>query len=59
MKALLDRLQKEQRKDGPTPYLDTLLTAFVEQSKTHKRQPKRSKQRTRRSLSDNEKSSKF
>ena len=28
MEALLDRLQEEQRKDGPTPYLDTLLAAF-------------------------------
>jgi len=57
MAALLNRLQEEQRKDGPTPYLDTLLAAFAEQSKTRKRQPKRVKQRRRRFLPDNQKSS--
>ncbi|HEY4032772.1 MAG TPA: LuxR family transcriptional regulator [Ktedonobacteraceae bacterium] len=59
MTALLDRLQKEQCKDGPTPYLDTLLVAFAKQSNTSKRQPKQARQRTRRSPSDKEKSSKF
>jgi hypothetical protein len=58
MTALLDRLQQEQRKDGPTPYLDTLLAAFAKQSKAYKRQPKQARQRTRRSLSDKEKNSK-
>jgi hypothetical protein len=53
MAALLDRLQEEQRKDGPTPYLDTLLAIFAEQSKaTHRRQLKRAKPHTRRSLLD-------
>ena len=53
MAALLARLREEQRKDGPTPYLDTLLATFAEQSKaTHRRQLKRVRQRTRRSLLD-------
>ena len=28
MAALLSKLRDQQRKQGPTPYLDTLLTAF-------------------------------
>jgi LuxR family maltose regulon positive regulatory protein len=53
MAALLARLREEQCKDGPTPYLDTLLATFAEQSKaTHRRQLKRARQRTRRSLLD-------
>ncbi len=55
MAALLDRLQKEQRKDGPTPYLDTLLAAFTKQNKAYKRQPKQTRQRTRRSLGQGKK----
>jgi len=50
--VMLARLRKEQRKDGPTPYLDTVLAAFAKQSKTHKHQPKRVRQHTRRSLPD-------
>jgi LuxR family maltose regulon positive regulatory protein len=33
MAALLSRLHQEQRKHGPTPYLDTVLAAFSPQSK--------------------------
>jgi LuxR family transcriptional regulator, maltose regulon positive regulatory protein len=35
MKALLCRLQEEQRQQGPTPYLDTLLAAFQQESMAH------------------------
>jgi LuxR family maltose regulon positive regulatory protein len=35
MEALLYQLRKRNRKSGPTPYLDTLLTAFQQESKTH------------------------
>jgi LuxR family maltose regulon positive regulatory protein len=41
MAALLSRLRKQQRKAGPTPYLDKLLAAFPQQSKVQERQPKR------------------
>ncbi len=41
MAALLSKLREQQRKTTPTPYLDTLLAAFPQQSKVHKRQPKR------------------
>jgi LuxR family maltose regulon positive regulatory protein len=41
MEALLYRLQQEQGKDGPTPYLDTVLAAFPQQSKPQEHQPKR------------------
>ena len=37
MEALLYRLRKRSCKCGPTPYLDTLLTAFQQESKTHER----------------------
>jgi LuxR family maltose regulon positive regulatory protein len=33
MEALLSRLRKRCAKQGPTPYLDTLLTAFQQESK--------------------------
>jgi LuxR family maltose regulon positive regulatory protein len=39
MTALISLLQKEQCKYGPTPYLDTLLAASAQQSKTYQRQP--------------------
>ena len=52
MAALLSRLQEQQRQQGPTPYLDTLLAAFASQSKRPKRQPKRPKQRAKRHLPD-------
>ena len=35
MQALLSHLRKQYTKHGPTPYLDTLLTAFEQESKTH------------------------
>jgi len=35
MEALLYRLRKRTRKQGPTPYLDTLLGAFQQESKTY------------------------
>ena len=35
MEALLYRLRKRDRKNGPTPYLDTLLAAFQQESKVH------------------------
>jgi LuxR family maltose regulon positive regulatory protein len=35
MEALLSRLRKKCAKQGPTPYLDTLLTAFQQESKAH------------------------
>jgi LuxR family maltose regulon positive regulatory protein len=43
MEALLSRLREQQHQDGPTPYLDTLLAAFSQQSKIQKRQPKRTR----------------
>ena len=33
MAALLSRLREEQRKHGPTSYLDTVLAAFPQQGK--------------------------
>ena len=35
MEVLLYRLRKRCAKQGPTPYLDTLLTAFQQESKAH------------------------
>ena len=35
VEALLYRLRKRCAKQGPTPYLDTLLTAFQQESKAH------------------------
>jgi len=52
MAILLSRLQKQQREQGLTPYLDTLLAAFPSQSKRHKRQSKRSREHTERSQVD-------
>jgi LuxR family maltose regulon positive regulatory protein len=40
MKALLSRLREQQRQAGPTPYIDTLLSAFPQQGKAQERQPK-------------------
>lgn len=34
MATLLSQLREEQRQQGPTPYLDTLLVAFPQQNKT-------------------------
>jgi LuxR family maltose regulon positive regulatory protein len=47
MAALLSKLQKQQHEAGPNPYLDTLLAAFPQQSKAHKRQPKRARARNK------------
>jgi len=35
MATLLSRLREQEREQGPTPYLDTLLAAFSHQSMTH------------------------
>ncbi len=40
MEALLSRLHDKQRKDGPTPYLDTVLAAFQQESKRQEPPPK-------------------
>jgi LuxR family maltose regulon positive regulatory protein len=45
MADLLCRLREEQRHTGPTPYLDTLLAAFVKESKRPKHLPKQSRPR--------------
>jgi LuxR family maltose regulon positive regulatory protein len=37
MATLLSQLREQQHKQRPTPYLDTLLTAFPQQSKAQKR----------------------
>jgi LuxR family maltose regulon positive regulatory protein len=39
MATLLSRLRDQERKQGPTPYLDTLLTAFSLKSMTHQPLP--------------------
>jgi LuxR family transcriptional regulator, maltose regulon positive regulatory protein len=44
MSALLSRLREQERKKGPTPYLDTLLAAFSPEDITHKTLPTRSNQ---------------
>jgi LuxR family transcriptional regulator, maltose regulon positive regulatory protein len=46
MAALLCHLQQEQRKAGPTPYLDTLLAAFPQKSQMHENQLKQAAERT-------------
>jgi LuxR family maltose regulon positive regulatory protein len=35
IEALLYQLRKRDRKSGPTPYLDTLLAAFQQESEAH------------------------
>jgi LuxR family maltose regulon positive regulatory protein len=45
MADLLRRLREEQRKDQPTPYLDTLLAAFAKERKAPRRLPKQSRSR--------------
>jgi LuxR family maltose regulon positive regulatory protein len=47
METLLSRLRELQCQHGPTPYLDTLLAVFPQQSKAHKRQPKRARARNK------------
>jgi LuxR family maltose regulon positive regulatory protein len=39
MATLLSRLRDQERKQGPTPYLDTLLAAFSSQRITHNSRP--------------------
>jgi len=46
MAALLSRLREQQRKQGSTAYLDTVLAAFLQANMPHERQPQRSEQRT-------------
>jgi len=58
MAALLSQLRQEQQQTGPTPYLDTLLAAFSQQSTPHKRQPKRTSKQTKRSRPSESKPSK-
>ena len=48
MAVLLTRLRDQQRKHGPTSYLDTVLTAFRQDSTTPEHQPERVGQRTTR-----------
>src|SRR5260370_5375973 len=49
MEALLYRLRKRDRKHGPTPYLDTLLATFQQESMVHVQAAERTKAQ---SLSD-------
>lgn len=46
MAALLSKLREKQCQTGPTPYLDTLLAAFPQQSKVHQSQSKHLKDRS-------------
>jgi LuxR family maltose regulon positive regulatory protein len=41
MAVLLSKLQEEQRKVGPTPYLDRVLAAFPQQNRRHESQHQR------------------
>ena len=52
MAALLSRLREQQREQGPTPYLDTLLAAFPQQSKRSKSHSKKSRRVTKESIPD-------
>jgi LuxR family transcriptional regulator, maltose regulon positive regulatory protein len=46
MAVLLTRLRNQQRKQGPTPYLDTVLAAFRQDGTTPEHQPEAAGQRT-------------
>ncbi len=46
MAVLLTRLRNQQRKHGPTPYLDTVLAAFRQDGTTPEHQPEAAGQRT-------------
>jgi len=48
MATLLSRLRVQERRKGPTPYLDTLLAAFSPEGMTHKPLPTGSDQPRRR-----------
>jgi LuxR family transcriptional regulator, maltose regulon positive regulatory protein len=53
MAALLSRLREQERKHGPTPYVDTLLAAFLQEGREPENQPEWSgKRMTRQSLRD-------
>jgi LuxR family maltose regulon positive regulatory protein len=47
LETLLSRLREQQRKAGPTSYLDTLLAAFPQQGKAQECQPKQAGQSTK------------
>jgi LuxR family maltose regulon positive regulatory protein len=47
MAVLLFRLREQQRRAGPTPYLDTLLAAFEEQNKAKQRPSKKQRRQER------------
>lgn len=44
MAALLSRLRVQERKHGPTPYVDTLLAAFLQDGRGPEHQPGRPQQ---------------
>src|SRR5207245_9921668 len=46
MAVLLTRLRNQQRKHGPTPYVDTVLAAFGQGGTTPEHQPEAAGQRT-------------
>ena len=46
MAVLLSRLKEQERIQGPTPYLDTVLAAILQDKMAHKRQPERARQCT-------------
>ena len=48
METLLSQLRQERGKAGPTPYLDTVLAAFPQQSNVQKRQFKRTRRHASR-----------
>lgn len=52
MAALLSRLREQHREQGPTPYLDTLIAAFPQQSKRSKSHSKKPRRVTKESISD-------
>ncbi|HEX3642061.1 MAG TPA: LuxR C-terminal-related transcriptional regulator, partial [Ktedonobacteraceae bacterium] len=47
MEALLSKLREQQCKAGPTPYLDTVLAAFPQQSQVQEQQLKEAEKRTK------------
>ena len=46
MAALLSKLKEHKRTQGPTPYLDTVLAAFLQDKMAHERRPERAMQYT-------------
>lgn len=47
MAQLLSQLREQQGKDSSTPYLDTLIASFPQQSKSRRHRPKQQRQHTR------------